>query len=280
MKYEKYEDLTESEALAMLTSNTLKIDELPERFRDSKKVMLEAVRLYPFNIYYASDRLKDDKELALFTLSFSSMLLRSFSDSLKNDKEVALEAIKHDPIMIYELNNELKNDIDILKIVLPKKGDFLKDCSLESQKNKELVFLAIQGCVDYLNLDESMQEDFEVASFAMKYVEKKFSIYAKLPVKFQENIDFAITSLENDFNSLLYIPKSLLVNKIILETIEEIYNNPNRKQDNSISGQIMQDLLEKTYKVCMETLNVLREEDWLSENIPQNTTISKKTRKF
>lgn len=271
--------LSDKELLELVLKDGKNLKIIPERLRDNEDFMTEVVLKNPLDFYYASSRLQSNRDLVLLAVSKRGFMLKYASEELKGDKEIAMIAVKSEVLSYSEISDNLKNDIDILTIVLPKDGNALKECSLEHKNNKELVLLALAGGAYYCDLSSEMQEDYDVAWYALN---KNESGYRMLKEKFREDFNFIEIGLKKDILNLLYVPEDAKNSLKFLDFLKVEIENKDilSRVVHGEDGHLFISMLEDTHKICMQKWKILDEQRWLEENMPKNNSSVIKGKKF
>ena len=85
---------TKAQAMLWVRTNPYAIEDLEERWRDDKEVMMVAVSAHGLSLEFASDRLKADKELVLAAIENDPRSLSYASRELRDDFEIRKIAYK------------------------------------------------------------------------------------------------------------------------------------------------------------------------------------------
>lgn len=107
---ENYIHLTEAQVLNGIKEDVIDFKDLPEKFRDNKKILLEAINEQSWAFEYASQRLKKDKEVVIRILE-NGEDIKSFefaSDELQNDKDL-LELLEKKSFIVTNWKGEALN---------------------------------------------------------------------------------------------------------------------------------------------------------------------------
>lgn len=102
---------TEGIALDHIRMGERFINKVFDKFRDNKRVVLEAVSQKGYALNGASPRLKDDRDVVLRAVKNYGYSLQFASDRLKADKEIVLEAIRQNLGSLLFADKALKDEI-------------------------------------------------------------------------------------------------------------------------------------------------------------------------
>jgi len=93
-----------------LINTNFNLNELSERLRNSKDVVLAAVRRDANNLAYASEELRADREFVLEAVKQNGYALEHSSEELRGDREVVLEAMMQDGRALQYASDGVKNE--------------------------------------------------------------------------------------------------------------------------------------------------------------------------
>ncbi len=102
---------TQSQALEHVRQGENFTNKVFDKFRDDKRVVLEAISIKGFYLNGASERLKNDKEVVLKAVKKYGYALQFASEQLKQDKEVVLCALKENPKSIDFAHKNIREEI-------------------------------------------------------------------------------------------------------------------------------------------------------------------------
>lgn len=100
--------LTKEDALQALKEN-VHFKDLPQKFKEDREVVKEAVKYDCFSLKYAGAKFQDDKEIVLIAVSSCGWAYEYVSERLQNDKEVLLTALENFKNNISWVSNFEKN---------------------------------------------------------------------------------------------------------------------------------------------------------------------------
>lgn len=112
-KRESYKEMTEEEALKLVSSNGTELLYLPDKYRNSEKVVSAAIANDEDAFRYAGNTARDNDRLAR-------------------------QAITADPDNVKYLGTTLRNDPDLYQMALERDKDLFKDIPLAMQKNSTI----------------------------------------------------------------------------------------------------------------------------------------------
>lgn len=92
-------------------------NKIPKRFWKNRDFVLQAVKLAPWVLEYASDELRNDKEVVLEAVKLNGHAFKYASDELKNDKDVVISATKLNMWAIAYASFERRHDKELIRLL-------------------------------------------------------------------------------------------------------------------------------------------------------------------
>lgn len=222
--HEKFQDDDDIVSIAVNT-NGYAIRYASPRLKDNKKIgMLAASRTHGSSIEELSDRLRDDKELILQALVFNDYAFVCASEKLREDKEVVEFAMKKNPKLFKYVGNNYKNDLSFivrqLQNIDPDKSDSYNeiDDEYDAEKTIDRKFI-------FNNLTPEFKDDLHKMTCLASF-DKDCIKYASSRLLDLENFGLVVVSHEG--NNLQYLSNRLQNDKFIV--MSAILNNPESLQ--------------------------------------------------
>ncbi len=125
---------TQGQALDHLRQGETFTNKVFDKFRDDKRVVLEAISLNGVFINGASERLRNDKEVVLKAVKNYGYSLQFASDNLKQDKEIVLAALKENPRSIDFAHRKIIDEIGEINPI-----QYLESCLLQAKLKETLI---------------------------------------------------------------------------------------------------------------------------------------------
>lgn len=155
----------------VIRNNGLALRYATESLRNTKTVVISAVRNNLKSLIYASDDLLKDEDF-LIEISKklkSDQILYYAAAHLQNKKSFIKRLIKETNLNLYLINDSLKNDIEIVKVALDSDIRNFIHASIDLRSNKNLVLNFIKSHGNILNyVDNSLLENEEFMLDAIK----------------------------------------------------------------------------------------------------------------
>lgn len=195
------------------------------RLKDNKKIgMLAASRTHGSSIEDLSDRLRNDKELILQALNFNDYAFVCASETLREDKDVVEFAMKKNPKLFKYVGHSYKNDLSFivrqLQNIDPDKSEIYNEIDDEYDADK-----TIDRNFIFNNLTKEFKEDLHKMTCLASF-DKDCVKYASSRLLDLENFGLVVVSHEG--NNLQYLSPRLQNNKFIV--MSAILNNPEALQ--------------------------------------------------
>lgn len=105
-------------AIAFIRENPERFANLPERIRNTRAVVLEAVRQDGFALEYVSEALRNDLEVVLTAVRQDGNSLQDASAELQNNRDVVLAAIRQNGFAYEYVGEALRNDPEIFAVAV------------------------------------------------------------------------------------------------------------------------------------------------------------------
>lgn len=219
-----------------------------EGLRSDPSFVIEAYKISPISLKYASLNLKKNKEVVLnTTLHFADTELqndkefcveaikrngnnyRFVSESLKNDKEVFLEAVSKDGNFLKITPECLKHDHDIVKtaITTPNSYGLPNKCfqfaSKTIQDNKDIALFAVTTngfSLEYVS--ERLKKDKDVV---LQAVSHKGCCLEYASSELKSDKDVALTAVKQNKDAIHYISNDLKDDYDVLEVCRSTKRN-------------------------------------------------------
>ena len=220
------------------------INNLPEKFKEDKDIIIKTVRKnrydknyeneqfeyynkiitcqkqVGFYLKYVSEKVKYNKEIILDAIINHNFSLEYASNYLKNDREFILEIVKNDGFALKYASEYLQKDKEFILKVIKKNINTLKYTSDDLQKDKEFMLEAIKqnklvsGYMSYdLKNDKGfMLEALKLDVFASKYASEDL----------KNNKEFILEAMEKNVHILKYASEELKNDKeFISEAVKQ-----------------------------------------------------------
>lgn len=210
--------------LEAVKNRVLKLSDVDVFLRGDREIVLEAIKNaydFDYSLQYAADNLKKDREVVLAAVKKNGSNIRFADDTLKKDREIVLTALKNSEVLFF-VDASLKADREIvLEAIKGGCGEELESADDSLKKDADFVLSAVK--IDGLALkfaDDSLKKDPE---FQKKCFEASFFSY-----KFMINPQ---PELKTQFNQIISDLKALNIDiierfsKASLAEIKEIINN-------------------------------------------------------
>jgi hypothetical protein len=135
--------MTRKEAMNIVQNSGLSLKNLPDEWKNDKKIVLEAIKKDGYALYYASDQLKNDKGLVLESVRRKGRMLRHVSEPMRNDPAVVRAAISDDPGAFQYASLACKSNRDLVLDAVQLDGRLLKYCAEEYKMDREVILASI-----------------------------------------------------------------------------------------------------------------------------------------
>lgn len=129
---------TQAQALDHIRQGETFTNKVFDKFRDDKRVVLEAISFKGVALNGASERLRNDKEVVLKAVKKYGYSLQFASEALKQDKEVVLAAIKENPRSIDFAHRKIRDEIGDLNPIQYLESFVLQEKLKETLISKNL----------------------------------------------------------------------------------------------------------------------------------------------
>lgn len=220
----QYQDDEDIVSIA-INSSGYAIRHASQRLKDNRKIgMLAATMSYGSSIEDLSERLRDDKELILQALVHNDYAFVCASERLREDKDVVEFAMKKNPKLFKYVGNNYKNDLTFiirqLQNIDPDKSDKYneEEDEYDSEKTIDRNFI-------FNNLTPEFKDDINKMTCLVSF-DKDCVVYASKRLLDMENFGLVIVSHEG--NNLQHLSTNLQNNKFIV--MSSILNNPEALQ--------------------------------------------------
>ena len=205
-------------ALCCVKINGLILKQLPYKFRNNCKIVLNAIKNNPFSMEFSSPRIKKNKKMVLLLCNYSGWCIKFCNKKFWDDYEIMYCAIKSYPFSFEFATDNLKQN-EKFALCAIKNGVLLSYFNHEIKKNVYLCMNAIKKYkYSIYQIDSSIKKNPNIIMIAiLKYFENKISIFKKNI--FMQNISI------KEFN--LCANQYMLQNELILNTF---YNSVKYQQ--------------------------------------------------
>ncbi|MGL5098948.1 MAG: DUF4116 domain-containing protein, partial [Fusobacteriaceae bacterium] len=151
----------------------LAFQDVPEEFKNDKKVFLAAVENDGQIFEFASEEFRNDKEIILAAVKKNGLALQFISDEFKNDNKIVLAAVKKNGLALQFISDEFKNDKKIVLAAVTNDDKALEFASDEFKNNKDIVLAAVKknGLALRFASDE-LKNDKDIVLAALKNDDK------------------------------------------------------------------------------------------------------------
>jgi hypothetical protein len=179
-KIAKGKDVEIEKAIRKVSANGKQLENLGDKLKSNKEVVLTAVKQNGGALCYASENLKNDKEVVLAAVKQDGDALRYASENLKNDKEVVLAAVKQQGHSLCHASENLNNDKEVVLAAVKQDGQSLYFASLKLKADREVVLAAVKQNGRALDdASENLKNDKVVVLAAVKQDEFAFEYASK-----------------------------------------------------------------------------------------------------
>ncbi len=191
-------------------------DEVLERFKDDKEVMLGAVGFAGFFIRAASIRLQSDRDIALAAVKLQYDAILHVNDKFLSDKEIILAAVNTTGRMFKYASDELKADTAVIMAAL-------FDNELEQDIDEN-------GCDTCFEVFKHAPEDAyeNDKAFIMEAVAQDARILEYASITLQADKEVVLAAFESSLSwALAYVSDDLEIDASMMATI---INNTNEEE--------------------------------------------------
>ena len=200
--------------LNSLKSDFLKISDVNSLFKKDKEIVLKAVKLWGNNLEYADSTLRSDKEVVLAAVKSYGKSLEYASDSLKSDKEVVLVAVKSYGKALEFAGVSMKSDKEIVLAAVRSEGEALKYVDDLLKSDKEIILAALKSYgwkLSYSNLfkyttDESLLKD---RNFILEAIKLNPHILKYAIEAFKSDREIVLETIKEDYRAFQYCSEFL-----------------------------------------------------------------------
>lgn len=245
-------------------------DELDYCVCNSYEHVMRLIKEIKMPLRYASPTLWSNKEILMAAIKNNTHDFVCASEELKNDKDICLELINIEPLLLFvNIPEKFQHDEDIVFIVVSKNPILYARVPEQFRKNKEITLIALSAMGSLLPLaSDELKDDKEVVLAAIS--SKAFSSPT------DTTFVHASKRLRSDPEFVL---ECLLINPKTFENADHKFHH-NRQFLEIFEKNAPQEHKESLfYNKCIETLNILREQEWLENNTTINNN-SKSITKF
>lgn len=235
----QYENISQQEALMLLSSDHFIIHLLPNKILNDEQFLLLAFKndQHAYIFVQIIERLQknesnnmkekellnnlvNNKELMLNIINQDSETIFYVSERLKNDKDIALLAVKKDGNNLKYLTN-LKDNYEIVLEAVKQSGEALVYASKRLKNNRVIALTAINNnCNSYKFLSKQLSNDRILASLCIK---ENGLLIQYLPTKLSKNKELNLLAVEENYLAMSLINTSLINDKCI--ALKALKNN-------------------------------------------------------
>ena len=197
----------------------IELKNVSKKLANDKKVVLNFIKLCPYNIEYASERLKNDYDVCKLYLECGGYSLSNvYNKEILDDKEIMLKYIKeygHGDNFEY-ISENLKNDPEVMREMLIK--------TFSSNENKKGYYENITS----MSVKDMILYVMENGSY--------FNLYASkiIPKSMYDDKDFILKTIEINKKMYSYRKYSIILGKNILDDKEFMKEIDKKKVDYDI----------------------------------------------
>lgn len=213
--------MTIQELVDLVSSNGMHLENLSDKQKSNKVIVLAAVNQNGIALKFAHENLKNDSEIVKTAVKKKGGALYFASENLKGNKEIALIAINKDGLSIEHASSKLKNDKEVVLKAVLKNGLALEHASLELKNDREVVLTAVTKnglALKFSSPKLKKDEDLILKALSGLRKEKAFTYAFN---SFQKNKDFVRKAYRINKYILKYLPDDIKDNKeFILELFQ------------------------------------------------------------
>jgi hypothetical protein len=176
MNNDKYKNMTEDEAIALLNSYSgnyrnemsnyeklpdwlkkdinfniralneteILLDSLTE-LQNNREVVIAAIKVHAGDLKFASEELKNDKEIVKLAIDEYPACIMYASDEIKNDKDMILYCVSQNGFCLQYANDRLRNDKEVVIAAILNNGESIQYASSELKDDEEIVIMAVKS---------------------------------------------------------------------------------------------------------------------------------------
>lgn len=227
----KLDDITYLRTI--LSLDGLLLNNVADKFKNNKELVLIAIRNNVDALQYASDELKNNKEIAINAINIYYLSLKYLSNNIKDNKKLVLHSINIDGRALYYASDRLKNDKQVVLSAVKKYPDTIECASDRLKADKDIILSAFL-CTDSLNC---VHYRTYILFYDKNMALDVLNIYKKPILKFSSNNittdeEIVLKSIELSIDDLAYASIEIKNNKNFIIKITKKY------------GSVMQYLLE------------------------------------
>lgn len=139
--------MEKEEAIYLLLSGKLVLENLPKELRAIKEVVIAGVSASSDSIYYASDKLKNDKDVILAAVEKDGCAIYHIDKKFRKNKKIILKAVNQDGMALEYVDDGLRCDRDVVMATVGQNGAAYMFCDEKMQRDIDIIELANKNLI-------------------------------------------------------------------------------------------------------------------------------------
>lgn len=203
---ELLENLEKDDILKILKNKPHLFFFFPQRWKDDKDIVVEAIYHSPYNYKYISNELQNERTIILQTIALNGYFFYMIPQRFRDDKEICYLAINNYSFNTRYLSERLKYDEDIFFLLVMKNSWTINYMSCSLRNNTEIVNKALnmnRNILGYLNTTLKYEINFIVNVL----INKHNFLLTDFPISIRNNVEIIKYAVKKNYINFIHVPK-------------------------------------------------------------------------